>query len=459
MSSVQARARSPRAPLMALLLVIPLLAALPSSGAAQEFPVERDSLANGLRVLLVPDHTVPSVCLAVVFHAGSKNERPGITGIAHLFEHMMFNGSARYAPKQFDTILEGGGGYSNAFTTKDFTLYFEEFNSDMLEKAIDMEADRIRALKLDSENLEQERGIVAEERRMRVDDVPRSKLNEEVEAVAFDSHPYGQPVIGWMTDIQHIPLASCKDFFRTYYAPNNAVLCLAGDFDPATARGLIRKAFSDIPAQTPPAAVLESEDPQSGERRLSVSLPAEQPAVNMAYHIVARRDPDYLAYDLLARILGGGESSRLFRDLVYEQQVATGAAAWIDESEQPGLLGLWVDVIPGKSPEEAIARVDSVVAALQKSGVTAAEVDKARNQALTGLARQLTTNGDRVVQLLIAELIDGDYRRVFSLAKDYDRVSAADVTRVARATLIPENRTVGILIPKADSASLEGGEK
>jgi zinc protease len=205
--------------------------------------------------------------------------------------------------------------------------------------------------------------------------------------------------------------------------------------------------------------VLESEDPQSGERRLSVSLPAEQPAVNMAYHIVARRDPDYLAYDLLARILGGGESSRLFRDLVYEQQVATGAAAWIDESEQPGLLGLWVDVIPGKSPEEAIARVDSVVAALQKSGVTAAEVDKARNQALTGLARQLTTNGDRVVQLLIAELIDGDYRRVFSLAKDYDRVSAADVTRVARATLIPENRTVGILIPKADSASLEGGEK
>jgi zinc protease len=175
--------------------------------------------------------------------------------------------------------------------------------------------------------------------------------------------------------------------------------------------------------------------------------------------MVARRDPDYLAYDLLARILGGGESSRLFRDLVYEKQVATGAAAWIDESEQPGLLGMWVDVIPGKSPEEAIARVDSVVAALQKSGVTASEVDKARNQALTGLARQLTTNGDRVVQLLIAELIDGDYRRVFSLAKDYDRVTAADVTRVARVSLVPENRTVGILIPKADSASLEGGEK
>jgi len=457
MSSVQAPARSPRAPLMGLLLVT-LLAALPSPGAAQEFPVERDSLSNGMRVLLVPDHTVPSICLGVIFHAGSKNERPGITGIAHLFEHMMFNGSTKYAPKQFDHILEGGGGYSNAFTTKDFTCYFEEFNSDLLEQAIDMEADRIRALKLDSENLEQERGIVAEERRMRVDDIPRAKLNEEVEAVAFDSHPYGQPVIGWMTDIQHIPLASSKDFFRTYYAPNNAVLCLAGDFDPAKARALIKQHFGDIPAQSPPAAVLESEDPQSGERRLTVSLPAEQPAINIAYHMVARRDRDYLAYDLLARILGGGESSRLFRDLVYEKQVASGADAWIDESEQPGLLSFWVDVIPGKTPEEAIARVDSVIATLQKSGVTAAEVDKARNQALTGLARSLTTNNDRTIQLLIAELIDGDYRRVFTLAKDYDRLTAADVTRIARTTLAPQNRTIGILIPKADTASLEGGE-
>ncbi|HWN81817.1 MAG TPA: insulinase family protein, partial [Candidatus Udaeobacter sp.] len=156
MSCVQAL-RSPRAPLTALLLALTLLAGKPSPGSAQEFPVERDSLPNGMRVLLVPDHTVPSVCLAVVFHAGSKNERPGTTGSAHLFEHMMFNGSAKYAPKQLDTILEVGGGYSNAFTTKDFTLYFEEFNPDLLEKAIDMESDRIRALKLDAENLEQER--------------------------------------------------------------------------------------------------------------------------------------------------------------------------------------------------------------------------------------------------------------------------------------------------------------
>ncbi len=322
-------------------LAAALTAALCLAGSrpafAQRFPVERDSLANGLRVLLLPDRSVPSICLAVAFHAGSKNEVPGTTGIAHLFEHMMFNGSARYAPKQFDQILERGGGYSNAFTTKDFTLYFEEFNSDLLTKSLDMEADRMRALKIDSENLEQERGIVKEERRMRVDDVPRSKLGEEMEAVAFDAHPYSQPVIGWMTDIDHISVEDCKRFFRTYYAPNNAVLCLAGDFDPAAAKPLIRQAFGDIPRQTPPVPVLESEDPATGERRLSVELTAEQPAVAACYHMVARRDPDYLAYDLLARVLGNGESSRLFRDLVYEKEVASDVGAWIDESEHPGL--------------------------------------------------------------------------------------------------------------------------
>jgi zinc protease len=458
MRSAPAPAWSVRAPLLAVALALPLIS-WPVPSRAQEFPVERDSLANGLDILLAPDHTVPSVCLSVVYHAGSKNERPGITGMAHLFEHMMFNGSAKYAPKQFDHILEGGGGYSNAFTTKDFTLYFEEFNSDLLPKAIDMEADRMRALKLDSENLEQERGIVAEERRMRVDDVPRSKLFEELEAVAFDSHPYGQPVIGWMTDIKNIPLQSCKDFFRTYYAPNNAILCLTGDFDPATVRPLLKQAFGDIPAQAPPAKVLESEDPQSGERRLTVELPAEQPAVAASYHMVARRDPDYLAYDLLARILGGGESSRLFRDLVYDQQVASDVASWIDESEQPGLLSVWADVIPGKSPDLVIARIDSVAAAIARTGVSAEEVDKARNQALSGLARQLTTNNDRAISLLIAELLDGGYEKVFRMSKDYDRITAADVTRVARTALVPTNRTIGILIPKADTAALEGGEK
>jgi len=200
-------------------------------------------------------------------------------------------------------------------------------------------------------------------------------------------------------------------------------------------------------------------DPQTGERRLTVELTAEQPAVALSYHMVARRDPDYLAYDLLSSILGSGESSRLFRDLVYDQQVASGAAAWIDGTEHQGLLTLWADVIPGKTPEQTIARIDAVIAELVTKGVTKEEVDKARNQALASQARQLTTNGDRAVELLIAELMDGDYQRIFRLARDYDRVTAADVDRVARARLTPQNRTIGVLVPKDDTASLEGGEK
>jgi predicted Zn-dependent peptidase len=280
-----------------------------------------------------------------------------------------------------------------------------------------------------------------------------------MDAVAFDSHPYSQPVIGWMSDINGISVEDCKNFFRTYYAPNNAILCVVGDFDPKMVRPLLKTAFGDIPAQTPPAPVLESEDPQTGERRLTVEAPAEQPAVAVSYHMGARRDPDFLTYDLLSSILGAGESSRLFRDLVYDHQVASGAAAWIDGTEHPGLLTVWADVIPGKTPEEVIARIDSVVQELVTKGVTKDELDKARNQALASQARQLTTNGDRAVMLLMTELLDGNYQRIFRLARDYDRVTPADVDRVARACLRAQNRTIGVLVPKDDTASLESGAK
>ncbi len=422
----------------------------PPRAAAQSFPVETFTLQNGLEVLLQPDATVPSICLGIVFHAGGKNERPGITGISHLFEHMMFNGSAKYAPKEFDRILEGGGGYSNASTTQDITLYFEEFNPEILDTVLDMEADRMRALKIDGENLEQERGIVKEERRSRVDDSPRGRLYEELRAVAFDAHPYGTPVIGWMADLDHMTVADCQAYFRTYYAPNNAILCLTGDFDPSVARPKIEAAFGGIPAQTPPDPVVQSESPQLGERRVEVVVEAEQPAVVAAYHMVGRRDPDYLAYDLLSNILGLGESSRLHQSLVYEWQVASSADCFVDGTEHPGLLYLWIDVTPGRTPADALAAVDSVVARLVTAGVTPDEVDKARNQAQSALVRELTTNSARSANLLTAAILDGDYRRLFTKVADYDKVTPDDVVRVARECLVRKNRTVGILVPAGD---------
>ncbi len=435
----------------AVALACALAALKPGTSHAQNFPVQTFTMKNGLKVLMQPDRSVPSICLGIVFHTGSKNETQGITGISHLFEHMMFNGSAKYAPKQFDHIIEAGGGYSQGFTTVDMTMYYEEFNPDLLPKVLDMDADRMRALKIDNENLEQERGIVKEERRVSVEDSPRAKLDEELRAVAFDAHPYTWPVVGWMRDLDNINLQDCKEYFRIHYAPNNAVLCLTGDFDPKTARPLIEAAFRDIPSQTPPRPVVNSEDPQLGERRLDLILPAEQAAVVTSYHVVARTDPDFLAYDLLSNILGYGDSSRLHQALVYKGETASEVSAGVDPSEHPGLLTVWADVIPGRKPAEALASIDSVIADLVATGVTPQEVDKARSQAQTLLVRRLETNENRTISLLEFEVLEGDYKRLFTLMAEYDKVTAEDVARVARQSLIPTNRTVAVLVPKEAS--------
>jgi predicted Zn-dependent peptidase len=434
-----------------LVSVLTLGAVSPDLATAQSFPVEDFALPNGLKIILQPDRSVPSLCLGIVYHAGGKNERPGITGISHLFEHMMFNGSAKYPPKQFDQILEAGGGYSNAFTNQDITLYYDEFNPDLLERVLDMEADRMRALKIDSENLEQERGIVKEERRMRVDDSPRRRLYEELRAVAFDAHPYGHPVLGWSADLDAISVADCEAYFRTYYAPNNAVFCLAGDFDPHTVRPRIEAAFGDIASQAPPPVVVESEDEQLGERRLEIVLPAEQAITVAAYHMVGRRHPDYLAHDLLSNILGLGESSRLHQSLVYEEEVASTVSCFIDGSEHPGLFYIWANVNRGRGPEEVTAGIDRVVADLLSQGVTDQEVDKARNQAQSSLVRGLTTNQSRAEELLVHEMLDGDYRRLFTIFDDYDQVTTDQVNRVARECLSPRNRTIAVLVPEEES--------
>jgi predicted Zn-dependent peptidase len=444
------RAISILAALLVALAAI-LVAAPGDPASAQSFPVESFTLENGLQILLQPDRTVPSLCLAIVYRTGGKNERPGITGISHLFEHMMFNGSAKYPPKQFDQILEAGGGYSNAYTTEDMTLYYDEFNPELLVQVLDMEADRMRSLKIDSENLEQERGIVMEERRVRVENSPRRRLYEELKAVAFDAHPYGNPVLGWMTDLEQISVADCQGYFQTYYAPNNAVLCLAGDFEPKAVRPLIEAAFNEIPRQAQPTPVAESEEPQLGERYLEVVLPAEQAAVIAAYHMVGRQHADYLAYDLLSNVLGFGESSRLHQSLVYDSEVASSATAFIDGTEHPGLLFIWADVNPGKTSEEVLAAVDSVAAKILTEGVTDAEIEKARNQALSSHVRGLTTNQNRAEELLTYAALEGDHRRLFNVFEAYDQVTAEDVNRVAHECLASTNRTVAVLVPEEES--------
>ena len=302
---------------------IGLLTAVGMAARAQQpLKVQKQQLANGLTVLALEDHTTPSIAYYTVFKVGSRNEHPGITGLSHLFEHMMFNGSAQFAPKQFDNILEFGGGYSNAFTNADTTEYYEEFSSGTLDKVVQMEADRMRALKLDKANIEQERGIVKEERRVNTDNNVESAMNEVMWNSAFVAHPYHWDTIGFMKDIDAIRLEDAKDYFRLHYAPNNAVIAVVGDFDTRALFAKVTQYYSDIKRQPTPRPVVNAEPKQMGERRIAFHKAAELPAVQIGYHDDSVHDADDPALDTLATILSHGEARACI-------------AAWSTKSRSP----------------------------------------------------------------------------------------------------------------------------
>ncbi|HEY1334126.1 MAG TPA: pitrilysin family protein, partial [Myxococcaceae bacterium] len=288
---------------------------------AELFPVQEARLPNGLRVRMVPDHDAPVVSLYTFFQVGSRNERPGITGISHLFEHMMFNGAKKYGPKEFDEVLESNGGRSNAYTTHDVTVYYEDFAAEALDTVLDLESDRMRSLTIDDRSLKSEREVVKEERRLRVDNEPAGLMDEALHALLFEAHPYRWPVIGWMGDIEAIRREDCEAYFRTFYAPNNATLWVAGDFEPQRLLRAIRKAYGDIPRGPAVPGVVNSEPPQRGERRAELRHPSRAPSLVVAYRGPPVVDPDTLTLDVLQFILGVGEGSRLQRSLVYEKKL------------------------------------------------------------------------------------------------------------------------------------------
>jgi zinc protease len=435
------------------LLVACLVTVLSPAVYAQSIDAQQFVLKNGLKVVTVEDHTVPSVCFAVAFHVGSRNERPGITGISHVFEHMMFNGSKKYKPKEFDRILEGGGGYSNAYTSTDITFYYEEFNPDLLDRVLDMEADRMRSLKVDGENLEQERGIVKEERRVSTDNSVQGSMVENLYASAFVAHPYHNPVVGWMRDLDNIQAPDARDYFRTYYAPNNATVFLVGDFDARGIRGTIEKLFGSIPRQPAPAPVVNAEPPQLGERRITLYKPAELPAVALAYKGAAASSPDFAPLNLLASILSTGQSSRLYKRLVYDLELATEAGAGIDEFIDPGLFTLFIQMQPGKTTADAEEEVYRILKDIAEHGVTEEELQKAKNNAQTDYVNNFKTNVGIANRLGYYEVIHGDYRKSFDVLDTFGKVTGDDIRRVAATYLGERLRTVVTLIPERPAAS------
>jgi predicted Zn-dependent peptidase len=411
------------------------------------YPVERDTLPNGLVVLLHEDHTVPVVCFWQWYRVGSRNERQGITGLSHFFEHMMFNGSKHVPPKEYDRQLESRGAYSNAFTSRDMTAYYEEGGKESFETMLQLDSDRMRDLSLLPEQLKSEIEVVREERRFRTDNSVPGLLDEALYAAAFQASPYHWPVVGWMKELERIQRAEMVDYFRTYYAPNNCILLLIGDFVPADAKAKIAQYFGDIPRQAPPAAPVNGEPEQNGERRVEVRYPSETVSFDIGYKAPSVTSDDIWVLDVLANVLSGGESARLHQALVYDQQIALSASASFRAGLEPGLFEFYVEMKPGKTAAEGEKALYAEIDRLATDGPTERELQKARNQAESGFISALKTNNGAGQTLGFYEHVHGDYRKMFSAIERYRAVTAADCRRVAKQVFDPTRRTAAILVP------------
>jgi predicted Zn-dependent peptidase len=426
-------------------------AAATATGAAltpDRFPIGRTKLPNGLVILTHEDHSVPAVAFWQWYKVGSRNESPGITGISHYFEHMMFNGSKNVPPKEYDRILESSGGYSNAFTDRDMTAYYEEIASDRLDVPLRLDSDRMASLSLLPEQLKSEIEVVKEERRLRTDNDIDGMLDEHLYATAFLAAPYRWPVVGWMGDLNRITRDQCVNYFRTYYAPNNCILVLVGDFDTKTAVAQITQAFGSIPAQTPPVPPVNSEPEQIGERRVEVHHPAEAVTFQMGYKAPAVGDKDAYALELIASILGDGESSRLYQALVVERQVALTASTFFRNHLDPTLFELTVELKPGRTADQGIHAVDSVLAGLAANGPAARELEKAKNVREATFIKSLKTNNGIGETIGYYEHVYGDCNAMFRTVDSYRAVTADDVKRVAKQVFDSRRRTIAILVPE-----------
>jgi len=430
---------------VALLSIVLLLAA---SAAPAADRVVASTLDNGLRVLLLEDHRSPIVSFQVWYRVGSRDEHRGATGIAHFLEHLMFKGTPARGPKQFARLVEENGGQDNAFTSQDVTSYFVDIAADKIDLVIELEADRMQNLLLDPKEINAEREVVIEERRTRTEDDPSGFLGEEVGSIAFKAHPYGSPIIGWMEDIKRITPAEIRAFYKTYYVPNNAIVVAVGDFRAPAVLEKIQKTFGRIPRAKTPPPVLAIEPMQNGERRVIVKKEAELPVVYMAWHVPNHRANDAPALEVLSTILSGGRASRLYRDLVYQRQLALEAGGdYSYFALDPNLFWFWATPMPGQTPETLEAELAKHMERLKTEPVTDEELARAKNQIESAFVFQEDSVHRRAALLARFELIGG-YAQTDSFMTKIRAVTAADLTRVAGAWFAPERRSVGVLLPK-----------
>jgi zinc protease len=408
-------------------------------------------LENGLQVILLENHEVPIVDVQVWYHVGGKDEPPGRTGFAHLFEHLMFKGSAHVAAEEHSRIIESVGGFDNAETTDDTTQFFETFPSNYLERVLWLEADRMGSLNVSEENFKSEREVVKEERRVRIENEPYGYLQEDLRAAAFTVHGYHHTPIGSMEDLDKATIQDVRDFFNTYYKPNNATLVIVGDFESSRALAWTNKYFDGIPPSAKPIPRLNNpEPPQTAERVVKKSYPnTPLPAVVIGYKIPARYAPDAYPLDLASNILAGGESSRLYQTLVYKEQIAVQAAGFGAFSEDPNLFWAYAIMNQGHTPDEGEKALVGVLDELKAAPVDAKELEKAKNQEISGFVLGRDTDEEKAMALASAAVIGKNPELANAELGHYLTVSAGEIQRVAKDYFQKDHATVLIVTPGA----------
>ncbi|HKS41928.1 MAG TPA: pitrilysin family protein [Blastocatellia bacterium] len=430
---------------LALLIFAPL-------AVAQSFDVKTSTLKNGMKILVQEDHSIPNATVYIFYRIGSRNERPGTTGLSHFFEHMMFNGAKKYGPGQFDRVMEAAGGSNNAYTNNDVTVYQDWFPASTLDLIFDLEADRIQNLSFDPKIIESERGVVANERRLSVDNNNFGVLSEQLSATAFTAHPYQWPVVGWMVDIENWKMEDLKHHFEMGYSPNNATMVVVGDVKSDEVFKLAQKYIEPIQSHDPPPKVTTQEPEQLGERRVVVKKFAQLPMLMVAYHVPQTSNSDYYAIQVLRTILFSGQSSRMYQRVVDKDQLAISIDSGMEYAFDPTILTVVAQPKDGIQTEAVEKAIYDELNKMKAQPATDQEMEKAKNILLANFYRSMKTISGRADTLGSYEVFFGDYKKLFTAVDDYNKVTKEDVRRVAQKYFTDKNRTVATLVPEAEGS-------
>ena len=419
---------------------------------------QQKTLPNGLRVLSAVDHSSPTVAIQVWYHVGSKDDPPGRSGFAHLFEHIMFKATKNMKSEMMDRLTEDVGGFNNAFTNPDVTVYYEVVPSNYLETLLWAEADRLSGLTVDEPNFKSERSVVEEEYRQSYLAPPYGMLEYLIEQQSFTTHPYKRPTIGSIEDLEAASLENVRAFHETFYRPDNATLVVVGDFDPKQLDAWVARYLAPIPKPAIPLPRVNIKEPErTAERRIThhaANVPL--PAIAITYLTPSEKSPDAEPLQVAATILAQGESSRLYRSLIYDQQIAQSADATPDLREDASVFYFNVVLASGKKPEDVERALLAEITKIQDAPVSAAELDKAKNQLVTNELRQRETSNGKALALASSAVLLGDPNRVNTDLARLQAVTAADVQRVMKKYFTPANRLVIYYLPEAAKTSPTG---